>query len=225
MVERNPPLTPKRAKLLILKSLVEDRGLHSHKSSVLGRMFSGGQGTIAAHIGDLSREEFGLANRCWVEMLAEGLIEPSGHDAMDPDNWCWPTEAGRAALARGLADDLDDALASLGADLPGLRERAQELRWASHPDPREIAGCLVELVDQSLRAGAPEQPDRRRKARAIAEARGAATEDLDDIAASLVQTQKRLQGEKHRPVASIPGRTKAELLAAAEGVLRDILLP
>lgn len=219
------PLTPQELKIAILRTLLADGSSHSHKSNVLGRMFSGGSGQISSFVGALSREEFGLANRCWAQLLADGLIEPSGHDLTDPDNWCWITEVGRAALERGLSDDLDAALTSLDASLPGIREQAHQHRWAADPDPRATAGELVELLDQALRAGAPHESDRRSRARAIAEARGAAAEDLDDIAARLVLAQKKLQREKHRPASSTPAHSKDQLLMDAELALAEMLLP
>lgn len=141
-----PRFTKRQMKRLILQTHARDQpGRHVHKMTVIGRSYS--EGHLEDQVGSMSLEERVLAGRAYDELRWDGLIAPSYNDLVDPDNWCWITEQGRALLDRDCLDELDVALKRINAELIEMRDGAHDRARGHGPDaPRQAAHSARELL-------------------------------------------------------------------------------
>jgi len=154
--------------------------LHEIKLMILGEIASTSQpvhkfnllGRPDLHAGMLSwklkrtvtDDERALGAKAFDELRSSDLIRPTYRDVIDPENWVQITEAGRRAFDEGLLDDLDRALCSISAQLVEIRRGAWAALEAHRPDSlRQAAHSGRELIDQTLKEGAPDDEVRGHK--------------------------------------------------------------
>ena len=98
-----------------------------------------------------------LASQAFEELKTAGLLAPTLSDLVAPDDWVAITEAGKVALDRGVLDDLDTALSSIGPNLLELRRGAWAALASKNPDSlRQAAHSARELINQVLQQVAPD---------------------------------------------------------------------
>jgi len=91
------------------------------------------------------------------ELVSAGLLRPTFTDIHHPEAWVAITDAGRLALTRRALDDLDCALSKISPTLLELRDGASAAATSTSPDAqRQAAHSARELIDQTLKLGAPD---------------------------------------------------------------------
>ncbi len=145
-------------KITILKAVSEARGAGLNKNNLLGRPFERGRGTLEHNLGiTFSPDERALADQAFEGLKTDGLIRPTYRDPVSPEDWVEITEAGREALSRGTSDELDRALREISPRLVEIRAGAWAAIHSGQPDAvRQAAHSGRELIDQTLREGAPD---------------------------------------------------------------------
>jgi len=110
---------------------------------------------LGAPLSDIERD---FAYRSFDELKESGHIRPTYEDLVKPEEWVVATGSGRRAADTGALDALDDALLRIAPHLLTLRGGA----WAAlrRGDPHSLgqaAHSARELVDQTLKIGAPDE--------------------------------------------------------------------
>jgi Predicted pPIWI-associating nuclease len=187
------------------------------------------------------------AYRAFDRMRDAGWLRPTRTDPTVPDNWVVITDAGRNALKHGTLDDLDVELEKLDAHLIEVRRGIWSALDSCQPHAlAQAAHSARELVDQVLKAGAPDdrvkaapdfQPDvssssgitrRMRLKFLMRESKGEMSERdlvIAEKAADLVlAVDKKLMGEAHSRTENEYEQVKAAIVAA-ETALRAVLIP
>jgi Predicted pPIWI-associating nuclease len=97
-------------------------------------------------------------------LKADGYIQSTFDDLVDPENWVAITESGRQFLKAGLRDAIDLRLAEIREHLIELRAGMWDAAGRKSPDaPRQAASSARELVDQLLKEGAPVECETRKQ--------------------------------------------------------------
>jgi hypothetical protein len=147
-------LTDRQLKLAILSALRLNG--KQHRSSLVGRPDL--PGLVEHHL----RTKFEPAQRqqtdlAFIDLLREGLIQSTFDDLLEPTNWVVLADAGRQALERRALDPLDEALGRISAGLVEMRAGAWSAVASGRPDSlRQAAHSARELIDQTLKEGAPD---------------------------------------------------------------------
>ncbi len=146
--------TARQLKFAILQAL--SSGPHQYKFNLLGK--SNYPGALEHQLGvRFEPDERHTAVSAFDSLKAAGLIRPTYTDQIYPEDWVEITEAGRRALERRALDPLDTALAKIAPHLVELREGAWAAVLTDLPDSlRQAAHSARELIDQTLREGAPD---------------------------------------------------------------------
>lgn len=149
------PFSLRSMKFTILKALSANS--KQHKINLIGRPYQ--QGGLEYHLNRrFQTEDRVQADRAFEELKADGLIRPTYDDIVDPENWVEITEAGHQAIERHALDDLDSALQRISPHLVELRDGAWAAIASRRPDAiRQAAHSGRELIDQTLRIGAPDE--------------------------------------------------------------------
>jgi hypothetical protein len=143
-------------KFAILRCLSSGRGA-KHKFNLIGKGHSIGPLESAFGI-QFDPTQRHLAVVAFNELQEAGLIRPTYTDLVNPEEWVEITDAGRDALSRQQLDELDGALNSIAPGLVELRDGAWSAIASGRPDAlRQAAHSGRELIDQVLKAGAPDQ--------------------------------------------------------------------
>jgi hypothetical protein len=180
------------------------------------------------------------------QLERDGLVAPTFQDLIAPRDWLTITTRGKNALENKTLDPLDEALAAISPNLLDVRSGACSAVASSEPDAmRQAAHSARELIDQTLKLGAPDQkvknepwysPDgtsqtgvtRRHRLRYLAALASAGRSENDlriaDKACELVlAVDQRLQAVSH--ARSTSHRVDIEdAMIVAEAALRRILL-
>ena len=144
-------------KLLILKVFARHQSA-LNKYAFLGRPYTPGTlETDYEFSSILSTEERNEARKALEELIHGDFIRPTMADLVAPDDWLVITEKGRDALARKALDELDEALFGIDPHLVEIRRGAWSAHASSHADSlRQAAHSGRELIDQTLKLGAPD---------------------------------------------------------------------
>lgn len=240
-----PPNRP-ALKLAILKVLSKEQGHAVNRFNLVGR--SNQQGLLEHHLGvEFDERARQLAFREVDQLEKDGLLAPTLQDLVAPNDWLTITEPGRSALSRKLLDSLDEALATINSHLLEVRAGVWSALSSAEPDAlRQAAHSGRELIDQTLKLGAPDeqvkqqrwfQPDgnssngvtRRHRLRFLVQERKGNYSENDlriaEKACDLVlAVDKRLKAASHSR--EVPVRTDIEdAMLAAEIALRRVLVP
>ncbi len=142
------------AKFEILATLASVR--HAHKFTLIGR--GSDQGDLERRLGvTFAPDDRECADVAFQELRAAGLIRCTYSDLVDPEAWVAITNLGRSALEERCLDALDKALLAISATLVELRDGAWAAIASARPDSlRQAAHSARELVDQTLKSGAPD---------------------------------------------------------------------
>ncbi len=232
-------------KFAILQCLASGRG-HQHKFNLIGKGYS--PGGLESALGlQLDSAQRHLAVIAFNELEHAGLIRPTYTDLVNPEEWVEITDSGRQALERRHLDALDAALDGIAANLIEIRAGAWAAVSSGRPDAlRQAAHSARELIDQTLKVGAPEEaiiaspwfsPDkssgsgvtRRHRLRYLMQAHRGNPSDSElkvaEQACELVlATDDRLKAIAHSRNAVAVSDVR-DALIAAEIALRRVLLP
>lgn len=232
--------------LEILRIIAQRSPQSVERSNLLGNATR--QGELELVLGKtLTEHERDQAYRAYDRMREAGWLRPTRTDLTVPDNWVVITEAGRNALARGTLDELDVALQKLDPHLIEVRRGIWSALDSRQPHSLvQAAHSARELIDQVLKAGAPDekvriapgfQPDatsssgitrRMRLKFLMREHRSAMSENslaIAESAADLVlAVDKKLTAEAHSRTESQYDEVKSAVVAA-ETALRAVLIP
>lgn len=145
--------------MAILKALSEAGEAGLNKMNLLGRPFERGRGILEHSLGvKFEPHERALADQAFEGLKTDGLIRPTYRDPVSPEDWVEITEAGREALSRGTLDELDRALSEISPRLTEIRAGAWAAIRSGQPDAvRQAAHSGRELIDQTLKEGAPDE--------------------------------------------------------------------
>lgn len=235
-------LTVRTLKLAILEALASGGKLH--KFNLIGRGSSPGNLELGLGI-TVDSEKRALADQAFEQLKTDGLIQATYDDSVDPAAWVRITDAGRNALDRKCLDDLDHALSRISDTLVELRAGAWSAVLSRQPDSlRQAAHSGRELIDQTLKLGAPDDavraakgfvPDkkgnsgitRRHRLRHLMFKHASSSDSqlkVAEKACELVEAaDDRLKGLAHsRPVPQV--KHVEDSLHAAEIALRSVLL-
>ncbi len=128
------------------------------RANIIG--LDGQKGKLESFLGEsFSPTERSLVDETLDELQKRGLIVPAYKDVISRGEDLQITEAGLRACESGCLDDLDDQLSQLESrvDLVSLRRGAYEASLARRTDwQRHVATSLVELIDGTLHAIAPD---------------------------------------------------------------------
>ena len=98
------------------------------------------------------------AARAYERLKTAGSFRPTYSDKQQPESWCKLTPAGARVLETGYMDDLDEALAKLHPHLVDIRWGAWSALGTGQPHAAsQAAHSARELIDQTLKAGAPDE--------------------------------------------------------------------
>lgn len=232
----------RQLKFTILKAL--DSTNTEHKINMIGRTSQ--RGTLELELqATFTAPDRRIADRAFEELKRAGLIAPTYSDIVDPESWVEITESGRDALGRGALDKLDEALLNISPHLVELRDGAWAALISSRPDSlRQAAHSARELIDQTLKEGAPDEviksapdfaPDntsrsgvtrRHRLKYLVRHHRGdvsdALIKSIDKSIDFLLAEHQRLTSQAHGRGAPDPSDVR-DCLDAAEMILRKIL--
>jgi hypothetical protein len=127
------------------------------KYGVLGKPYTPGELETDWELNTtFSSDERNEARKALEELVAGDFIRPTMSDMMVPDDWLEITEKGRTALTRNALDELDEVLLVIDSHLVEIRRGAWSALASNHPDSlRQAAHSGRELIDQTLKAGAP----------------------------------------------------------------------
>jgi hypothetical protein len=147
-------VTTRSLKFGILQALSSGRA--QHKFNIIGKGY--GQGPLESSLNvQFDPDQRHLAVVAFDELRAGGFIRPTYTDVVDPEAWVEITDAGRRALQRKALDALDIALSRIAPHLVEVREGAWAAIATSRPDAlRQAAHSARELIEQSLKIGAPD---------------------------------------------------------------------
>lgn len=216
------------------------------RSNLLGNATRQGELELTLARG-LTESERDKAYRAFDRMRESGWLRPTRTDLVIPDDWVVITEAGRKALEMGALDELDAALEKLDPHLIEVRRGIWSALDSGQPHSlAQAAHSARELVDQVLKAGAPDekvrttpyfQPDassssgitrRMRLKFLMREYRNEMTENdlaVAEAAADLVvAVDKKLMAEAHSRTENEYEKVKSAIVAA-ETTLRTVLVP
>jgi Predicted pPIWI-associating nuclease len=216
------------------------------RSNLLGNATRQGELELTLARG-LTESERDKAYRAFDRMRESGWLRPTRTDLTVPDNWVVITEAGRKALDRGTLDELDAALDKLDMHLIEVRRGVWSALNSGQPHSlAQAAHSARELVDQVLKAGAPDdkvrkapsfQPDassssgitrRMRLKFLMGEYKSEMSENdlaIAEAAADLVlAVDKKLMAEAHSRTENDYEEVNSAVVAA-ETTLRAILVP
>jgi len=235
-------LTIRKLKLAILEALASIGKLY--KFNLIGK--GANPGNLERGLGiTMGSEERALADQAFEELKTDGLIQATYDDLIDTAAWVRITDAGRNALARKCLDDLDHVLSRISDTLVELRAGAWSAVLSRQPDSlRQAAHSGRELIDQTLKLGAPDDvvrtakgfvPDknsnsgitRRHRLRHLMVKHASPSDSqlkVAEKACELVEAaDDRLKGLAHsRPVPQV--KHVEDSLHAAEIALRSVLL-
>src|SRR5262245_6593393 len=150
-------MNSRELKFAILEYLARDSLRHEHKMNLLGSPMSPGAIERAQDVRFDDADRF-RADRAFETLMSGGLIRPTYNDLISPEKWVTITDAGRRALERRAFDDLDEALRAISPTLVEMRDGAWAAAESVNPDARrQSAHSARELVDQTLKLGAPDE--------------------------------------------------------------------
>lgn len=140
-----------------------------HKHNMLGGQSMSQRGDIEYHLDIIFEEQDRqLAAKAFDELRADGHIAPTYGDLTDPENWVGITDLGREWLKNSLKDHIDECLELIGKHLPESRRGMWDALKRNSPDScRQAAHSARELLDQTLKIGAPDLKTRKERARYI----------------------------------------------------------
>jgi|SRR5919109_1780815 hypothetical protein len=127
-----------------------------NRTNLLGR--PGQRGDLEYRLNsDFENEVRALVARAFDQLKASGLIQATYTDLVAPEDWVVITDTGREALKRGALDELDEVLREIDPHLLEIRRGARAALAGRHPDSlRQAAHSARELIDQTLKQGAPD---------------------------------------------------------------------
>jgi len=213
-------------KLLVLRA-VASTSQAVHKFNLIGR--EGMPGLVEGYMRSLTPDERTLAVRAFDQLEADDLIRPTYADLTEPENWVKITDKGRQALESGLLDQLDHALCSISPHLLELRRGAWSALASSQPDSfRQAAHSAREMIDQTLREGAPGNATRKDRLKFLMKRfRGDVSESDLSIADSTIDLvlaiDNKLIAMSHARSSSDPSEVQ-RCVRAAEDALRYVLV-
>jgi hypothetical protein len=142
-----------------------------HKFNLLGKKSFGGGGDLERHLHlSFTDQDRSLASRAFDELRRDGYIEPTYEDMVDPENWVSITDMGRDWLSNSLRDFIDECLINISVQLPEFRRGMHDAIQRASPDSfRQAAHSARELIDQTLKLGAPDLETRKQRAVALME--------------------------------------------------------
>ncbi len=241
MHEPNLQLTLREMKKAILRTAALLPHQHEHISSLVGLPYSAGhvEAELRIRFDDSQRV---LAHEAIRQLKQRGLFELTYNDPNQPENYIRISEKGRKALNDGLLDSLDRALIDLNPEFVELRDAAwSALNQQSPEAARQAAHSARELIDQLLRAAAPDEairdqpgykPDdssktgitRRHRIQFVLAQRPISDPELSQGACDLLlASHRRLTAISHSRT-QVPPEKVHEALSAMEGSLRSVLL-
>ena len=137
--------------------LVAQRRRSVHRYDLLGgRTSARGRLELALDV-DFSDDDRHAADRAFQELFDAEFLRPNYRELIDPASWVDLTDKGRQALERHALDELDVALQAISPTLVELRDGAWSALSSRGPDSaRQAAHSARELIDQTLRTGAPD---------------------------------------------------------------------
>jgi hypothetical protein len=235
-----------KIELEILRIIAHRSPQAVERSNLLGNATRPGELELTLGM-NLTESERDRAYRAFDQMRESGALEPTRTDLTLPDNWVVITEAGRKALERGALDELDAALEKLDPHLIEVRRGMWSALDSDRPHSlAQAAHSARELIDQVLKAGAPDdkvrsapyfEPDARsssgitRRIRLkwlMREYRHEMSENdlaIAEAAADLVlAVDKKLMAEAHSRTGNDYEEVKIAIVAA-ETTLRAVLVP
>jgi hypothetical protein len=220
-------LTLKALKFEILRILAHPGTQKAHKVNMIGRSFQSGDLERQLNM-TFTSDDRALASDAFETLKADGYIQSTFDDLVDPENWVAITESGRQFLKAGLRDAIDLRLAEISEHLIELRAGMWDAAGRKSPDaPRQAASSARELVDQLLKEGAPVECETRKQRishllKKHSTSDGASKSDIEIIEASA-----RLIEAEHNKAISIahsrgsPTARDARMVAEnAERILR-----
>jgi len=147
--------TKREFKFMILEVL--DDGDKHNKNTIIGKDYAPGDLERTRDV-SFSKDERFIADQAFEELRRSGLLRPTYTDLVDAANWVEITEAGRSAQERHALDDLDEALISIDPHLVDIRDGAWLAAESGQEDShRQAAHSGKELIDQTLKLGAPDE--------------------------------------------------------------------
>jgi hypothetical protein len=238
-------MTLRELKLVILELALCSRSVH--KVNLIGRPYQAGD--LERRLScEFDGDDRARAGQAFDQLRMDSLLRPTYADLADPENWVEITPQGKEALRLRACDSLDKALAEISPHLVEIRAGARAAASSGRPDAlRQAAHSGKELIDQTLKEGAPDeqvrarpwfQPEhnvrgagitRRHRLKFLMEAHRTNLSEADLNVATkadelVLAVDKKLQAIAHgRKSPSIHDVTDA--IMAAEITLRRILLP
>jgi hypothetical protein len=235
-----------KIELEILRIIAQRSPQAVERSNLLGNATRQGDLELAL-AKSLTESERDRAYRAFDRMRESGWLRPTRTDITVPDDWVVITEAGRKALEGGTLDELDAALEKLDTHLIEVRRGIWSALDSGQPHSlAQAAHSARELVDQVLKAGAPDdkvraapsfQPDassssgitRRMRLKFLMwEYKSEMSENdlaIAEAAADLVlAVERKLMAEAHSRTENEYEEVKSAVVAA-ETTLRAVLVP
>jgi len=201
-----------------------------NKFNTLGKPYS--PGDIERKIDrELTIPERNMAARAFDDLVARELLQSDYADMVSPENWVTLTDLGRRALQRRALDSLDEALQAISPKLVELRDGMWEGLASNRTNSlQQSANSARELIDQTLKTGAPaELKTRRERAKHIYRQKPAAFSEsgfdlVDAEIDCLLKGQDQILAAAH--TRGDLDRDKIErMLTRTEILLKDLLLP